>query len=498
MKHLGVLWMFIAIAIYRPMYGVAQNGDSFDYDKSKKEMNARFDAFRRLSKDEFERKRGELNKEYSDALSQIWSLREPEDPLELPGDIPVPFPQAPGDDTDTVTLRIPDRIISPDKKIDPLSLIPLVRSSDSSNIKEKAATLRFFGVDCYFSRFPTVNVRLEGVDERNVSKVWNSLLHQRFYDLVSECLYWKNQLNLNDWGYYLLVKYVSEKTITDKFPYQEGLRTILTHFILNQSGYGSTLGRNDHGLQILLPVLQTLYGYPFVKLNGVNYYVIAHNMKYSALRVFDRMPGRGKNIDISFSTYPELGNTEVTQKIYLNANQKEVTLRLNKELKDYLSEFPVTDEWDIYVRASLSPGLKKQLYPLLGKLMERCGASESLDRLLKFIQTTFDYKTDTEQFGHERPFFGDESFFYQYNDCEDRAILFCIIAKELLGRTPVLLQFPGHLAAAVKLEAEDKVSGDILRLDDGDYLICDPTYIGAQAGMCMPQFRDTKCYVMRI
>ena len=36
MKHLGVLWMFIAIAIYRPMYGVAQNGDSFDYDKSKK------------------------------------------------------------------------------------------------------------------------------------------------------------------------------------------------------------------------------------------------------------------------------------------------------------------------------------------------------------------------------------------------------------------------------------------------------------------------------
>lgn len=95
-------------------------------------------------------------------------------------------------------------------------------------------------------------------------------------------------------------------------------------------------------------------------------------------------------------------------------------------------------------------------------------------------------------------FFGDESFFYQYNDCEDRAILFCIIAKELLGRTPVLLQFPGHLAAAVKLEAEDKVSGDILRLDDGDYLICDPTYIGAQAGMCMPQFRDTKCDVMRI
>ena len=133
-------------------------------------------------------------------------------------------------------------------------------------------------------------------------------------------------------------------------------------------------------------------------------------MKYSGLRVFDRMVGRGKNIDISFSTYPELGNTEVSRNFKLYGNQKEVTLGLNKGLKDYLAEFPVTDEWDIYVRASLSPGLKKQLYPFLGKLMEGAGASESLDRLLNFIQTAFDYKTDTEQFGHERPFYGDESF----------------------------------------------------------------------------------------
>ena len=498
MKRPGFLLIFIAVATQMSVYCLAQNDKSFDFDKSKKEMDARFDVFRRMSRDEFERKRGELNREYSEALSHIWSLREPEEPLEMQGDIPVPFPQMPDSGTDTVTFRIPDSVVNPAKPMEPVQPIPLVRSVDPGTAKEKGTTLQFFGVDCKFSVFPTIGIRLRGIDESSVAKVWDALLRQQFYDLVSECLHWKKQLNLNDRGYYLLAKCVSGRVVNEVSAYQEGLKTVLTHFILNQSGYGSTLGRNDNGLQILLPVTQTIYGYLFVRLNGANYYVIDGNMKYSGLRVFDRMVGRGKNIDISFSTYPELGNTEVSRNLKLYDNQKEVTLGLNKGLKDYLAKFPVTDEWDIYVRASLSPGLKKQLYPLLGKLMEGAGASESLDWLLNFIQTTFDYKTDTEQFGHERPFYGDESFFYPHNDCEDRAILFCIIAKELLGRKPVLLQFPGHLAAAVKLREGDRESGDILRLDDGDYLICDPTYIGARAGMCMPQFRNAKCGVTRI
>ncbi len=215
MKRPGFLLIFIAVATQMSVYCLAQNDKSFDFDKSKKEMDARFDVFRRMSRDEFERKRGELNREYSEALSHIWSLREPEEPLEMPGDIPVPFPQMPDSGTDTVTFRIPDSVVNPAKPLEPVQPILLVRSADPGTAKEKGTTLQFFGVNCKFSAFPTIGIRLSGIDESSVAKVWDALLRQQFYDLVSECLHWKKQLNLNDWGYYLLAKYVSGRVVNE-------------------------------------------------------------------------------------------------------------------------------------------------------------------------------------------------------------------------------------------------------------------------------------------
>ena len=104
--------------------------------------------------------------------------------------------------------------------------------------------------------------------------------------------------------------------------------------------------------------------------------------------------------------------------------------------------------------------------------------------------------TDEEQFGGERPLFPDESLYYPYCDCEDRAILFSVLVRELVGLETVLLYYPGHLASAVRFETG--VPGDYLLIDGRKYTVCDPTYINAGVGMTMPDYRDVTATVVRL
>lgn len=116
--------------------------------------------------------------------------------------------------------------------------------------------------------------------------------------------------------------------------------------------------------------------------------------------------------------------------------------------------------------------------------------------LLHFVQTAFKYATDAEQFGSERPLFADETLFYPYSDCEDRAILFSVLAHELLGTDVVLLHYPGHLASAVCFDND--TPGDYLKIDGKRYVVCDPTFINTDVGQAMPQFKQTSAEVIKL
>jgi len=50
----------------------------------------------------------------------------------------------------------------------------------------------------------------------------------------------------------------------------------------------------------------------------------------------------------------------------------------------------------------------------------------------------------------------------------------------------VLVDYPGHLAAAVHFDED--VIGSSLMYNGKRYVICDPSYIGAPIGLEMPDF----------
>ena len=69
-----------------------------------------------------------------------------------------------------------------------------------------------------------------------------------------------------------------------------------------------------------------------------------------------------------------------------------------------------------------------------------------------------------------------------------------MLVRDLIGLDVVLLYFPGHLATAVKFKTE--VTGDYLDLENGRYIVCDPTYIGASVGMAMPECKRQEVQVI--
>ena len=70
--------------------------------------------------------------------------------------------------------------------------------------------------------------------------------------------------------------------------------------------------------------------------------------------------------------------------------------------------------------------------------------------------------------------------------------------KELVGVDIVLLDYPDHIATAVCLPDEYDIKGCYFMVGGKKYYICDPTYIGAQIGDCMNQYKDKVPNIIRI
>jgi len=92
--------------------------------------------------------------------------------------------------------------------------------------------------------------------------------------------------------------------------------------------------------------------------------------------------------------------------------------------------------------------------------------------------------------------FPEETIYYPYADCENRAILFAWMVKNLTGLEVVGLDWPGHITAAVAFN--DNIPGDYMNINGTRYTICDPTYINADIGMMMDNYRGVGVRVIEI
>ena len=300
-------------------------------------------------------------------------------------------------------------------------------------------------------------------------------------------------MKLNDWGYLVLL-YNTAKNI---YPDSPDSRHMFVWFMLNKSLYKAKIGAVDDKLLLFLPVKNKLFGIPFFtqESSGSRLYVLDMDNLLSPIEgsiyTYDQDYGPAdKILDMSMKVLPEIGKRGGKRNIsfsYEGVNHN-IKVIYNQNRINFLRNYPYTD-LKIYFNSTVNTELNSALLDSFKGILEGKNELEKTNIILRFVQTATGYKTDPENFGSEKPLFVEESLYYPFSDCEDRSILFAYLIKILVGLDVIGLDYPGHIATAVKFE--NPTPGYSISYKGSNYLICDPTYIGARAGVCMPDLKET-------
>ena len=327
--------------------------------------------------------------------------------------------------------------------------------------------------------------------EKAVADAYEAMCKADYKPLLADCRQLKKDLKLNDWGVFLFVRDVSNALCADA-----NASVVMQQFLLNELGYKSKMARRADRDQMLLFVATDckMYGRPYFTKDGLNYYNLTSDETCQFYMCQEDSPKAKSNIDMQITNAPRL-NSGVVNSVHKNgAGTVAVSVDVPKSLMLFYKSMPQCD-YSVYVNAKVNPAVADRLLSSLAPIVEGKSETEAANLLINFVQTGFKYATDQEQFGYEKPFFVEELFYYPYCDCEDRAVLYSYLVRNLLKLDVVLLDYPNHIATAVCFN--ENVSGDFVTVEGKKYIVCDPTYIGASIGKAMPQFKRVAAKVLK-
>ncbi len=355
-------------------------------------------------------------------------------------------------------------------------------------------TFSFYGNSLHAARMRTVKVA--SIRESDVSCAWRDYQKVDVSPVVASLNELSDSLGLNDWFVLELVRYYADGLLPSSPPMD---RVLLEYYVLSSMGYDIRLARSDRQLILLVPFEQEVYEHYFIHINDKDYYLIYDNLdcdmnEKSVLYPCDpsnnKDSDRGRSFGLLFKDKALNVSTGDDWLCDFDDGMIHVSCMVSPCVMRMLRDYPMMD-LRCYATSVVLPqfhaAIEEQLMPQL-EGMSQCDAAEAL---LHFVQSVFGYEDDIDQFGREKVNFVEENFYYEKNDCDDRAVLFAYLVNSLLGLDVQFVQYPGHDCTAVRF-TECGTRGNGYFYGDDYYLICDPSYIGASIGRCMPDYRSVK------
>lgn len=493
------------------MIPVVASAQSFE--EYKRQQKAKYNNYVQKKKEEFRAYRDRVNAEYGEFMRKAWTREEaqpakplpkrPEppkpvvrDPLTIPHFDPIPF-------EDIIVPKIPDfKKPEPIIPIDELEGLhdevtpeakPKPQEETKPVTKPEGLAFKWCGQTWRVPLEPQHRFRLRSTKESDVADAWKILSGAKYAGIVATCLKIRDSYQLPDWGYLHFLEAMANAFL----PGMSNEARLLEMFILSQSGYQVRIARFNEQLCLLVPSSGEIYEYSYMTFNGRRFYVIGDMSGRASFHVYERDFPREQPFVWQMKELPRLSAECVTRTLKAQRHPEvQATVSVSKGLVNFMKDYPRCNDWDAYALASLSEQAKEGLYPVLRRNIAGKDKVEAVEILLNFVQTAFKYQTDEQQFGKERPLFGDETLYYPYCDCEDRSILFSTLVRELVGLDVVLLNYPQHLATAVQFDED--VQGDYMMINGKRYVVCDPTYIGSHVGEAMPNYKNTKATIIKL
>ncbi|WP_300666888.1 hypothetical protein [Desulfoluna sp.] len=402
--------------------------------------------------------------------------------------VPESAPALPEPSVAVVPMPLPEKII-------PLDETPRMEVESLP----VGLTLAFFGSNHLFAgEFSFPQVSLTPPLKPALASYWDAMSQSPRYEaFLSQAREKRERLGLNDWGYHNLL-FTCGMTIYEG---DRNLANLFTWFMSAKSGYDARVGYSDDRVYLLLPSRNRLYGVSYLTLQGMRYYAMTFDGSREKLgRLYTykgKYPLSERLMDYRILKAPDLGSDIINRELTFNygGEAQHLDVSYNKRLVEYYRFYPQTNI-KIYFDALASDELNYTMVKGLKKVLEGKGEKEAVDYLLGLSQKAFAYKTDDAQMGHEKYMLPEETLWYPYSDCEDRSFLFAYLVRRILKLDVVGLNYPGHVATAVRFS--ENVPGDYVVINNRKYIVCDPTYINASAGMAMPKYKRRKPNVVKI
>ena len=352
--------------------------------------------------------------------------------------------------------------------------------------QKKDINLRFFGQDIGLDIDENFkSARFYPRSQEGISNYFNALAGSEYENTLNDILRIKKELNLNDWGVYLLLN-----TLSSALYYDSDEAKLFTWFFFNKLGYSVKVGLHAKHVVLMHYSDKIIYSTPRYTFNKKKYYVVSNYAKGSAGKVYtykQEYPDATKALDLSLKTLPNFKKDLITKRVSFKEFGKEfhTTYKYDKNLIDFMATYPQAD-YETYFNAPMSDETYLSIANDIKNYIDGKKSSEGINFVLNFVQKAFKYKTDQQQFGREKVMFADETLYYDKSDCEDRAILFSYLIKELFGISVIGVKYKDHMATALYIP----MKGDSVKAGRREFVIADPTYINANIGQSMPKYKN--------
>ena len=356
-------------------------------------------------------------------------------------------------------------------------------------LPKKDVNLNFFGSSVGFNIDKNIyKAQFYPENQAGISNVFKVLASSNYELTLEEIKKTAKELQLNDWGLYLLVEKLSHILYHDN-----NEAKIYTWFLLNKLGYNVKIALNESKNIVLLHYSQDLiYATPRYKFNSKYYYILSRYNKKAIEQIYtyaQDYPDATKALDFSMRQLPLLDENSVVRKVTFQDYGKvySASYSYNKNIIEFMNSYPQVD-YKVYFNAPMELTTYKELAQDIKKYTDGKKMSEAMNIVLRFVQKAFKYERDDDQFGHEKVMFAEETLVYRASDCEDRAILFAYLVKNLFGVRVVGVKYSDHMSTALYIPLQ----GDSVKVGSRRYVMADPTYINANIGQEIPKYRDVQ------
>ncbi len=458
-------------------------------DEFSKQVDEEFADFNKETDEEFEAFKKEIDQKFNDFVTQIDQefsdyLGESFEAYDIghekydaskpkPNEIPVVEETVAKGDFIDFKLNEPGIVYQG-------PVYPGIKKTEAKDFQTQKINVEFLGWPLYFLVDKSFSqIEIYKPSGQSIASIWDEFAGLNYNHFLYQLSEVANTLNLNQWGYFQLLKECSKQIYNDK-----NTQVLFQWTMLSRSRYKVKIGFTNDDLFLLVPSVYKMYDIDFVKVKGINYYVMDGNGEQ--LQTYEKdFPETDILMDVTISkpfyTYPIKKSKEF--KFSYNKKDYAVTLKFDEQMIKFYNTIPLSDVL-IYFNSVISERTRESVEEAFFPIIEGKSDYEAASILLSFVQQAFDYKTDQQTFGKERYFFADELLHYPYADCEDRSVLYAYLIKTLLKKEVVALGFPGHMATAINLGEIDE--GLSVSYNNKKYLVADPTLLGAPPGVLIP------------